>query len=264
MTLIDDLKANSKSVLEVLGPWRILSDCDTSPHQSVARLWRAIAYLTVAEKTKIVRHVLAVSMTERTIAGKREQPTWQALASDAIEQAEKASAAAEKYNTVASSIIESAREIAGISHAQAKNMEGYEYFEIRSVDEGGMHPQSVYAICMCNLKANDVWQRAMQLPDKELLIENQPSSEDVAVAQKKEESCLLATACYDYTYTPELIALRRFRDCCLLSSWFGRLLVGTYYVLSPPLANLIRKSEFLRTLVRNGLVTPIYRCIQKK
>lgn len=263
MSLIDDLKTSSKSAGDIYGDWRLLSDCDTSPHQNVARLWRAIIFLTVAEKTKIVRHVLAVSMTERAIAGKREQPTWQALASDATEQAEKASAADAKYKTIAASIIESARKVATIDHAQAKKMEGYEYSEIRST-EGGMYPQSVYAVCFCKLKANDVWQRTMQLPDKELLTENPPSREDVAAAKKKEESCFLATACYDCTCTPELMALRRFRDSCLLPSWSGRLLVSAYYALSPPLANVIRRSGFLRTLVRKCLITPVCRYLPKR
>jgi hypothetical protein len=221
-----------------------------------------LIFLTVAEKTKILRHVLAVSMTERAIAGKREQPTWQALASEAIEQAEKASTADPRYKDIVASIVESAKKIATISHDQAKNMEGYEYSEIRST-EGGMYPQSIYAVCLCKLKASDVWERAMQLPDHDFLIEKQPTTEDVAAAKKKEGSCFLATACYDSTHAPELIALRRFRDTYLLESCFGRIFVWTYYALSPCLANVIRRSELLRTVVRKCLITPLYRRLPK-
>jgi hypothetical protein len=51
--------------------------------------------------------------------------------------------------------------------------------------------------------------------------------------------------------------LREFRDVVLLESTTGSQFVALYYQLSPPIADFISGSSFLRTLVRELLVDPI-------
>jgi|GEM_PF-3741412 len=69
-------------------------------------------------------------------------------------------------------------------------------------------------------------------------------------------SCFIATAAYESSFAPEVEVLREFRDIYLLSSPVGMIFVDFYYTLSPPIAQVIAKSEELRMLTRIGL-TPI-------
>ena len=69
-------------------------------------------------------------------------------------------------------------------------------------------------------------------------------------------TCFVATAAYGDINAPEVVELRKFRDNVLLQSAAGRWLVGLYYRTSPPLANLIARSEPLRFLAR-AVLAPI-------
>jgi hypothetical protein len=66
-------------------------------------------------------------------------------------------------------------------------------------------------------------------------------------------SCFIATAAYGTPDEPEVLALREFRDVCLLKNPIGQLLVGMYYAASPPLAELVAKSPQARAVTRHAL-----------
>ncbi len=71
------------------------------------------------------------------------------------------------------------------------------------------------------------------------------------------EGCFIATAAYGTSTAEQIDVLREFRDMVLLESTVGSQFVALYYQLSPPVADFIAGSSFLRTLVRELLVDPI-------
>ena len=71
------------------------------------------------------------------------------------------------------------------------------------------------------------------------------------------EGCFIATAAYGTPTAEQINVLREFRDKVLLESTAGSQFVALYYQLSPPVADFISGSSFLRTLVREFLVDPI-------
>jgi hypothetical protein len=66
--------------------------------------------------------------------------------------------------------------------------------------------------------------------------------------------CFIATAAYGTPTAEQIDVLREFRDVVLVESAVGSQFVALYYQLSPPVADFIAGSSFLRTLVRELLV----------
>jgi hypothetical protein len=82
---------------------------------------------------------------------------------------------------------------------------------------------------------------------------------------KKEakSGCFIATAVYGSQEDPSVIILRNFRDQALLSTRFGTACASLYYWISPPLADLISRSESAKATVRRLILQPSIWCIKR-
>ena len=69
--------------------------------------------------------------------------------------------------------------------------------------------------------------------------------------------CFIATAAYGTPLHEDIDVLRDFRDEYLMTNPVGSTFVKIYYTTSPPIADVIRENEGLRTIVRAGLVKPL-------
>ena len=69
--------------------------------------------------------------------------------------------------------------------------------------------------------------------------------------------CFIATAAYGTPLHEDIGVLRDFRDEYLMPNLAGRTFVRIYYNTSPPLADVIRENEGLRSVVRRGVVEPL-------
>lgn len=69
--------------------------------------------------------------------------------------------------------------------------------------------------------------------------------------------CFLATAAYGTDQACELAILREFRDRILARTTIGRLFIGWYESLAPPIAAVVARSAFLRAAVRGLLLRPL-------
>ena len=76
-------------------------------------------------------------------------------------------------------------------------------------------------------------------------------------SQASNGGCFIATACYGNFDCPEVMTLRRFRDDTLLHTYFGRLFIIFYYMVSPSIARCIVKHKSVSLLIRHYLLSPV-------
>ncbi len=69
-------------------------------------------------------------------------------------------------------------------------------------------------------------------------------------------ACFVATACYDDYESIEVIALRNYRDETLSKTILGRLLIRSYYKISPFFARLISSSNQSKKIIRKFVLGP--------
>lgn len=65
--------------------------------------------------------------------------------------------------------------------------------------------------------------------------------------------CFIATAVYQDCDAPEVQFFKHYRDTMLKNTAYGRILIRTYYLISPNLAKYIGKSKFLTSTIKRSL-----------
>ncbi len=65
--------------------------------------------------------------------------------------------------------------------------------------------------------------------------------------------CYVATAVYGSYDCPEVWTLRRFRDCTLAETWYGRAFIRTYYAISPTLVKWFGHTNWFKKLWKGKL-----------
>ena len=95
-------------------------------------------------------------------------------------------------------------------------------------------------------------------PSHKTCAEKKPIEKEVI---EKELRCFIATAVYGKG-SDEVEYLRNFRDHYLYSTEIGRILISLYYIISPPIANLLVRKFILRTLLRIFVITPAYKILK--
>lgn len=86
---------------------------------------------------------------------------------------------------------------------------------------------------------------------------------DAVYCPQHARACFIATAAYGTPMAEEINTLRRFRDKEMETNALGRHLVSFYYEVSPPIANVIARSEKMRSFVRLNL-KPVVRTMELK
>lgn len=81
---------------------------------------------------------------------------------------------------------------------------------------------------------------------------------------EKRKGCFIATAVYGSPMAKEVDLLRYLRDEVLQKSLLGRLFVSIYYLISPPIAKIIARSDFMKNIVRTAVIYPLLRGIKQK
>jgi len=81
--------------------------------------------------------------------------------------------------------------------------------------------------------------------------------------EKESPKCFIATAAYGTPFAQEINILREFRDKKLYNNLIGTAFVKFYYKVSPPIAKIIAKSEFLKKGTR-FILKPIVKIVKKK
>ncbi len=137
---------------------------------------------------------------------------------------------------------DSATEIASSSHYRGSHMSFLEW----TAETGGTYYVSV------EHASPGTGSFAVTIGSASLLRSNAPMSTGGSGSQ-----CFIATAAYGSYLHPYVEILRLFRDRFLLTSAFGRLLVGWYYRISPPIADRIRESTVMKASVRIMLLPAI-------
>jgi len=76
--------------------------------------------------------------------------------------------------------------------------------------------------------------------------------------------CFIATAAYGTPFEPKIDVLRDFRDDVLTEHRSGRGFIKWYYTLSPPIADIISKHEWMRRVVRGIVIEPFVWILSKR
>lgn len=76
---------------------------------------------------------------------------------------------------------------------------------------------------------------------------------DTSYKSRRKSGCYIATAVYGSYDCPPVWTLRRYRDCVLSKTWYGRLFIHTYYAISPTIVRWFGGAKWFTLLCQNIL-----------
>ena len=81
-----------------------------------------------------------------------------------------------------------------------------------------------------------------------------PNHNTKSVPEKEKEGyCYIATAVYGSYDCPQVWTLRRYRDCTLAATWYGRAFIRTYYAISPTLVKWFGHTAWFKRMWQGKL-----------
>ena len=89
-----------------------------------------------------------------------------------------------------------------------------------------------------------------------LAVHNEPYVQEVLAkvnALKTAGGCYVATCVYGSYDCPEVWTLRRWRDCTLAETWYGRAFIKTYYAISPTLVKWFGHTGWFKKMWKGKL-----------
>jgi len=75
--------------------------------------------------------------------------------------------------------------------------------------------------------------------------------------------CFIVTATYGSPLSHEIDIFRKYRDKKLMKNTVGRVIINCYYKYSPFYANLIKRSQLVRMIIRTVILSPMYKYLQR-
>jgi len=90
-----------------------------------------------------------------------------------------------------------------------------------------------------------------------------PSSKNGDDIIKNGFDCFIATAACGSVNTNDVIILSHFRDTLIEKYFLGKCFINFYYRFSPPIAKLIEKNNFVKSIIRRLFIHPIAKICKK-
>ncbi|MBO5321720.1 MAG: zinc ribbon domain-containing protein [Clostridia bacterium] len=96
-----------------------------------------------------------------------------------------------------------------------------------------------------------IYDKLMQMIEKEIQKNSNEDYNQQLLKEQQEESsskkgCYIATCVYDSYNCPQVWTLRRYRDLCLKKTWYGKVFVETYYLISPFLVRVFGRTNWFK------------------
>jgi len=88
-------------------------------------------------------------------------------------------------------------------------------------------------------------------------------SKESKKSEEKKGGCFIATAVFQNQYASEVAFLRNFRDDVISRNIVGRMFINVYYMISPYIARQIAESQFIKILIRQGILKPLIDLLSK-
>ena len=110
-------------------------------------------------------------------------------------------------------------------------------------------------------KLLDQWDKFPGQADKyaHLILEIDPTNQRALdqirkpVVTSSNQGCYIATAVYESYDCPQVWTLRRFRDYTLNTTFYGRVFIKTYYLISPTIVKCFGKKKWFKEIIKPNL-----------